>query len=67
LGDGDSGGGAMIPCYIRDIDKRRPVVIINQSYFGEFIDLPIDKIEHIVLKLKVKEARACYYGFRLDI
>jgi hypothetical protein len=46
----------MIPRYIRDIDKRRPVVIINQSYCGEFIDLPIDKIDILVLYLKVKEA-----------
>jgi len=35
----------MIPRYIRDIDKRRSVVIINQRYFGEFLYLPIDKID----------------------
>jgi hypothetical protein len=29
---------------MRDIDKRKPAVIINPSYFGEFLDLPIDKI-----------------------
>ena len=39
----------MMPRYIRDIDKRRPVVIVNQSYFGEFLCSPIDKIEYIVL------------------
>jgi hypothetical protein len=45
LGDGDSGGRAMIPRYIRDIDNRKPAVIINPSYFGRFFDLPIDKID----------------------
>jgi hypothetical protein len=45
FGDGDSGGGAMMPRYVRDIDKRKPVVIINQSYFGKFLHLTIDKID----------------------
>jgi hypothetical protein len=45
FGDGNSGGGAMIPRQIRDIDKRKPAAIINPIYFGEFIDLPIDKID----------------------
>jgi len=31
--------------YMRDIDKRRPAVIINPSYFGKFLNLPIDKID----------------------
>jgi hypothetical protein len=39
----------MMPRYVRDIDIRKPVVIINQSYFGECLCLPIDKIEYIVL------------------
>jgi len=43
--DGDSGGRAMSPRYARDIDKRKPAAIINPIYFGEFIDLPIDKID----------------------
>ena len=44
-GHGHWDGGAMIPRYIRDIDKRKPTVIINPSYFGKFLDLPIDKID----------------------
>jgi hypothetical protein len=40
------------------IDKRRLAVIIKLSYFSKFVNLPIDKIEYIVLKLKVKEALA---------
>jgi len=35
---------------MRDIDKGNPVAIINSSYFGKFLNLPIDKIEYIVLK-----------------
>ena len=57
----------MIPRYVRDIDKRKLVVIINQSYFGKLIDSAIDKIDILVLYLKVKEALAYYYGFWLDI
>jgi len=34
-----------IPRYIRYIDKRKLAVIINPSYFGKFLDLPIDKID----------------------
>jgi hypothetical protein len=30
---------------MRDIDKRKPAVIINPSYFGKFVDLSIDKID----------------------
>jgi hypothetical protein len=30
---------------MRDVDKKKPAVIINPSYFGKFIDLPIDKID----------------------
>jgi len=44
-GDGHWHGRAIIPRYIRDIDKRKPAVIINPSYFGRFLDLPIDKID----------------------
>jgi len=43
--NGRCSGGAMIPRYVRDIDKRKPTVIINPSYFGKFLDLPIDKID----------------------
>jgi hypothetical protein len=42
---------SLLPRYIRYIDKRKPAVIINPSYFGKFFDLPIDKIDIIVLKL----------------
>jgi hypothetical protein len=34
-----------IPRYMRDIDKRKLAVIIKLSYFGKFINLPIDKID----------------------
>jgi hypothetical protein len=39
------GGGLAIPRHMRDIDKRKLVVIINQSYFDKLTDLPIDKID----------------------
>jgi hypothetical protein len=35
---------------MRHIDKRKLAAIINPSYFGKFFDLPIDKIDIIVLK-----------------
>jgi hypothetical protein len=49
-GDGHWGGGALIPRYIRYIDKMKVVAIMNPSYFGRLPDLPIDKIDIIVLK-----------------
>jgi len=44
-GDGPWDGGAMIPRFIRHIDKRKLAVIIKLSYFGKFLNLPIDKID----------------------
>jgi len=38
------GNLSLIPRYIRDIDKRKLAVIIKPSYFGKFLNLPIDKI-----------------------
>jgi hypothetical protein len=35
---------------MRHIDKRKPAGIIISSYFGGFLDLPIDKIEYRGLK-----------------
>jgi hypothetical protein len=39
-----------VPRLIRYIDKRKAGVIINPSYFGKLSDLPIDKIDIMVLK-----------------
>jgi hypothetical protein len=36
---------------MRYIDKRKLTAIINSSYFGKLFNLPIDKIDIIVLKL----------------
>jgi hypothetical protein len=44
------GDGAMMPRHIRYIDKRNLVAIMNPSYFGKLLNLPIDKIDIIVLK-----------------
>jgi len=49
-GHSHQGGGAMMPRHIRYIDKEKLAVIINPSYFGKFLNLPIDKIDIIVLK-----------------
>jgi hypothetical protein len=35
---------------VRYIDKQKPRRIINPSYFGEFFNLPIDKIDYRGLK-----------------
>jgi len=40
----------MMPRHMRYIDKLKVVAIINPSYFGSQVDLPIDKIDIIVLK-----------------
>jgi hypothetical protein len=36
--------------YLRYIDKRKGQRIIRPSYFGEWSNLPIDKIDIIVLE-----------------
>jgi hypothetical protein len=36
-GDGHWGGGAMMPRYIRYIDKRKLAGIIKPSYFGKLL------------------------------
>ena len=40
----------LIPRYVRYIDKTKLTAIINPSYFGKLVDLPIDKIDIIGLK-----------------
>jgi hypothetical protein len=50
----------MMPRSMRYIDKRKAAVIINPSYFGRFTDLPIDKIDIIVLEY-CKPVNGWYY------
>jgi hypothetical protein len=52
--------GAVMPRHMRYIDKRKAAVMINPSYFGKLTDLPIDKIDIIVLEYCKPAKRAVF-------